>query len=223
MKKCIISAILGAIGMLLLLLMSNNDIPISPQPPKEYVHMDYISNITNENCFMCSDIAQSIASLHWSEDNIGIVDLNSFELLYLEINRYNDCGELINEPAGYMESCSLVNGDKKTYVHTTVFPDNAYAQVQITGVKCVIDRDFIQNKLCQSCLDAINDLWYNGRPPVEYAVISFAERTIRPLISSYPWFSAGNFGLDCAFNEDGTIDILVHYCPNRYESEIEKQ
>ena len=50
----------------------------------------------------------------------------------------------------------------------------------------------------------------------EYAIVSFADRTIRPLVSCYPWFSAGNFGIDCEFKENGAIDLLIHYCPNRY-------
>ena len=33
---------------------------------------------------------------------------------------------------------------------------------------------------------------------------------------SYPWFSAGDYGVDCEFKDDGKIDLLIHYCPSRY-------
>ena len=32
----------------------------------------------------------------------------------------------------------------------------------------------------------------------------------------YQWFAAGNYGIDCEFKDNGDIDLLVHYCPARY-------
>lgn len=154
---------------------------------------------------------------YWGEDNVGIVDLNTFELLHLPINRYGDHGELIEEPSGVMLSDSLMNQETETYVHAYIFPDNAFATVDMTGVQYTIDRNNIQNHLCQTCLDSINSLWFTGQPPAEYAVVSFEEKTIQPLLNAHPWFSAGNYGIDCEFKEDGAIDLLVHYSPNRYE------
>ena len=148
---------------------------------------------------------------------MGIVNLNTFELLYLEINRYDDYGNLIEEPAGYMSSVGLSDKEADSYAHAYCFPDNAYASVQITGVQYDIDREMIQSKLCQTCFKSINDLWFTDQPPAEYAVISFEDRTIQPLLNAHPWFAAGNYGVDCEFKTDGDIDLLIHYCPNRYE------
>ena len=50
-----------------------------------------------------------------------------------------------------------------------------------------------------------------------YAVISFEDRTIQPLLNAHPWFAAGNYGVDCEFKKNGEIDLLVHYAQNRYE------
>lgn len=102
------------------------------------------------------------------------------------------------------------------YAHAYVFPDNAYVGVQITGVQYAIDRNMIQSQLCQTCLDSINSLWFTTQFPAEYAVISFKDRTIQPLLNSYPWFASGNFGIDCEFGNDGVIDLLI-YAPNRYK------
>lgn len=109
-----------------------------------------------------------------------------------------------------------------SYVHAYSYPDNAYADVQITGVKYAIDRDSVQNHLCQTCLDSINNLWFTDQPPAEYAIVSFEEQTIQPLLNSHPWFSAGNYGIDCAFKDNGAIDLLIHYCPCRYFTAGEK-
>lgn len=209
MKKCILSAIAGAAAMFLILLLIAN--AQNKQEEAEYVHIDFVSAITQDECFVCSEQGP-----YWGEDNVGIVDLNTFELLHLPINRYGDHGELIEEPAGVMLSDGLMNQETETYVHAYIFPDNAYASVDMTGVQYAIDRDSIQSRLCQTCLDSINSLWFTTQPPAEYAVVSFEDRAIRPLLNAHSWFMAGNYGIDCEFKNDGEIDILVHYCPNRY-------
>ena len=214
MKKCILSALAGALAMLIVITIVARISAAQEQTPKEYEHIDYVSNITQEECFVCGT---NNGYSYWGEDNVGIVNLNTFELLYLEINRYDDYGNLIEEPAGYMSSVGLSDKEADSYAHAYCFPDNAYASVQITGVQYDIDREMIQSKLCQTCLKSINDLWFTDQPPAEYAVISFEDRTIQPLLNAHPWFAAGNYGVDCEFKTDGDIDLLIHYCPTRYE------
>ena len=199
----------------LLLLMSACSVGNVPEAePTEYTHIDFVSEITQEDCYLCGNGSDPIVNAYWGEDNVGIVNLNTFELLRIEINRYDDHGQLIEEVAGYMQMGGMHGDD--THVNAATFPDNGYAHVQITGVRYSIDRDSIQTHLCQTCLDTINDMWFSGNPPAEYAIVSFAERTIQPLVECYPWFSAGDYGVDCEFKDDGAIDLLIHYCPSRY-------
>lgn len=209
MRKCILSALGGAVAMFLLLVLIAN---IQNNQETEYEHIDFVSSITPDTCFVCSEHCS-----YWGEDNVGVVNLNTFELLHLPINRYGDHGELIEEPLGVMLSCGIMDEEASTNAHAYVFPDNAYATLQITGVQYAIDRELIQRRLCQTCLDSINSLWFTTQPPAEYAVISFEDRTIQPLLNAHPWFSSGNFGVDCEFKEGGVINLLLHYCPNRYK------
>lgn len=156
-------------------------------------------------------------SLHWGEDNVAIVNLNSFEVLRLEINRYGDHGELIEEAAGYMQTSSLIDDENESYAHAYTFPDNGYANVNLTGVRYAIDRDAIQGHLCQSCLDSINELWFGEDPPAEYGILNFEDHTIRPLVTCTTGFGMGNFHVDCDFEDGGKIDLLIFYCPPRYK------
>ena len=217
MKKCILSALAGALAMLAVIIIAATIHANKDQPPKDYEHIDYVSTITGAECYICSDNGDYTVSAYWGEDNVGIINLNTFEMMRLEINRYGDHGEQIEEVAGYIQTNRLIDNENESYVHAYCFPDNAYASVQITGVQYAIDREMIQSRLCQTCLDSINDLWFTDQPPAEYAVISFEDRTIQPLLNAHPWFAAGNFGVDCEFKENGAIDLLIHYCPNRYE------
>lgn len=217
MKKCILSALAGAFAMLVLLIVVANISAAREQEPEEYEHIDFISTITQDDCFVCGNSTKDPLSLHWDEDNIGIVNLNTFEVLRLEINRYNDYGELIEEAAGYMQTSSLIDKENESYAHAYTFPDNGYTKVNLTGVQYAIDRDTIQGHLCQSCLDSINEMWFDEGPPAEYGVLSFEDRTIRPLVTCTTGFGMGNFHVACNFKEDGKIDLLVFYCPPRYK------
>ena len=204
MKKCILSALLGAVLMFFsMVLIANFD---NRKHTERYEHIDYVSTITPEDCFVCSEKGP-----YWGQDNVGIVDLDTFELLYLPINRYGDNGELIEEPAGVMIRDSLMDLKVERYVHAMIFPDNAYATVGMSGVLYAIDRDSVQTHLCQTCLDSINNMWFTAQPPVEYAVVSFENRTIQPLLNTCPWFAAGNYGINCEFKEKGSIVLLIHY------------
>lgn len=205
--------ILGVLMACLLLVSCGNN-AIEPQETQEYKHIDFVSDLPQEDCFLCGDGGDSSTSLYWGEDNVGIINLNTFELMRIEINRYDDHGQLVEEAAGYMESSHLGSGD--SYAHAFTFSDNGFSHVQITGVQYAIDRKTIQSHLCQTCLDTINDMWFSGNAPAEYAIISFAERTIQPLLANRPWFSAGDYGVDCEFKNDRKIDLLIHYCPFRF-------
>ena len=180
--------------------------------PTEYTHVDYVSAIQGE-CFLCGDGSDPITSHYWGEDNVGIINLNTFELLRLEINRYNDHGQLLEETAGYMQSSHLSGED--SYVHAFTFPDNGYAHVQITGLQYTIDRTSVQERLCQECLDTVNKLVIPGKVPAEYAIVSFADRTIRPLMSNYTWVPVGNYGIDCEFKDNSSINLVIYYCRTR--------
>jgi len=215
MKKCILSAIAGALAMLIVIIVAANVSTAKERIPEDYEHIDYISTISQEECYVCSDTKEFSGFLYWGEDNVGIVNVNTFELLRLEINRYDDQGNLTEEPAGFMSSGGMSNEENESYAHAYCFPDNAYADVQISGVQYAIDRESVQTHLCQTCLDSINDLWFTDMPPAEYAIVSFENRTIQPLLNAHPWFSAGSYGINCEFDEDGKIDLLIHYIAPR--------
>lgn len=199
--------------LLLLTACSNGEQPSISK--KEYEHIPYVSDLSQEECFVCGENPNHPISSYWGEDNVGILNLNTFEVLYIEINRYDDNGQLIEETAGYMQMHSMSNGE--SYVHSSDNPDRGLSHIQIQGDRKPVDAKAIQSFLCQTCLDKINDMYFGDYPPEEYAVVNFSDKSIRPLIKNTTWFTFGNFDVDCDFEEDGDIDLLIHYCPPRYK------
>lgn len=217
MKKCILSAIAGAFAMLVSLIVIANICAAKEQAheKKEYEHIDFVSTITQEECFICGEQSDPLAAAHWGEDNVAILDLNTFEMLRLEINRYGDHGELVTTEAGYMQMYGMETGSGRA--HTFAFPDEGYANVSISGVEYNIDRDSVQNHLCQNCLDSINEEWFGDDPPAEFAVVSYEDKTLRPLVTCITGFGIGNYRVNCEYREDGDIDLLVFHYPFRYD------
>lgn len=212
MKKCILSAIAGAVAMFFTILglayIHNS------REQAEYEHVDFVSAIDQADCYLCGTPSDPQAPAHWSEDNIAILDLNTFKMHRLEINRYGDDGEPITTPAGYLQTGIMET--ENGWLNSMTFPDRGYTSAQIPNVAYSINRDSVQNHLCQSCLDTINDMWFSGDPPAEFAVAHLATAEFRPLIRNSTGFQMGDYYVHCEFNEDGNIRLLIAYLPVRY-------
>lgn len=195
-----------------MLLLTACAAPDTSEPEStEYVHTPYVSTITSSECFICSDEQRS---LYWGEDNVGILNLSTFELLRIEINRYEN-GVLVETPAGVLQTNGMTCG--KSTVHVTTDPDRGYSHVQIKGELQPVDAAAIQPHLCQSCLDKINGMYFGDYPPMEYAIVNFTDRTIRLLVQNTTFFGSGNYAVDCEFKDSGVVDLLVFYCPPRFK------
>ncbi len=205
MKKCILSAIAGAAAMLFIILALAF---INSREPAEYEHVDYLSAIDRADCYLCGT--------QWSEDNVAILDLNTFQMHRLEINRYADDGEPVTTLAGYFQTGIMET--ENGWLSSMTVPDRGYASVQIRDVAYAINRDSVENHLCQSCLDIINKMWFGGNPPAEFAVLHLAAAAFRPLIKNSTGFQMGDYFVDCDCRENGNIDLLIAYLPVRFET-----
>lgn len=105
MKKYILSALGGAAAMFLLLALIANS--HHAKAVEKCEHIDYVSTITEVECYVCGDGGDYTVSAYWGEDNVGLINLNNFDLLYLGINCYGDGRELIRAPSGVMLSCGI--------------------------------------------------------------------------------------------------------------------
>ena len=180
----------------------------------EYVHVDFESAITAEACFLCGEHKGSIGPSTWKPNNIGILNLNTFDILYVEINRYDDKRDLVNTPAGVFAIDGMTSGNGQVNSHLN--SDNGYATIVITGVGYSIDAVVAESKLCQNCLDSINVKIRHGGAPAEYAVVNYEDRTIYPLVTSTVSFGSGDYLIDCQFKGNGEIRLLAAFLPSRY-------
>lgn len=93
-------------------------------------------------------------------------------------------------------------------------PDRGYSHIEIPNVTWEINQKKVQRELCQNCLDQINDACIWGRP-AEFAVVSFKEKQIRPIVDANPWFILGIYSVAIEQKEE-RINLKIDYCPARY-------
>ena len=179
-----------------------------------YKQLEFVSSIEKEDCYLCGDRSDHEISDYWGQDNVGLLCLNSFELLPVEINRYDDGGRLIEEATGVVQMQWKSVGEARVWLVSNV--DRGYADADITPGGGV-DAEAMGTYFCQACLDDFSDSIWGGHEISEIAVINFATREARLLTSSCTGFTFDNYLLDCHFGDDGKINLNITYRPIRYQ------
>lgn len=175
---------------------------------------DYTSAIEQKDCRLCGDAAESGVGEYRGQDNVGLINMNTFDVGCIEINRYGWDGQLIEEATGIFTSRGFALGE--TQVHTWTDVDRGYSHVDVTPSGDGIDTEAISALLCEDCLDAFTGHAAFEEETAEVAVISFESMELRPLEPSWPWFGMDNYLVDCTFKDDGGIDLYIVYRPIRY-------
>lgn len=56
---------------------------------RSYEHINFTSLIEKEDCYLCGDRPNQEISSYLGQDNVGLVNMNTFDVLLVEINRYD--------------------------------------------------------------------------------------------------------------------------------------
>lgn len=181
----------------------------------------YKSRITKEECALCNQQGTPMRSAYSGQKNLGIICINTCNISPVEINRYDDHGNLIEEPS---ETFSIIrNGCRNEGMTTqvTANPERGFANVNVSLTKDVaIDKEAVESLLCSDCLSAIMDEYWNE--PYGVGVIDFDTHEVRLLEEKITGFTFGDYYIDIDRKEkekssDPTeLDLLIIYCPPRY-------
>ena len=221
MKKwtCLITVVLVVVSFAVGFVAGRHD----PEKiaPNSYEHTELISKTTKSECFLCGAGDEALGYYNLRPNNLGILDLNTFDVHYLEVVRYEN-GGLESSTASGVFSVGGVDTSNGS-ISSSLDSDRGYCHVTISNTGFEINRDLIQDRLCQDCLDGLNtDLKWGGTPS-GFAVVNYKDRTIHPIVSSTISFGTGDYLVDCHFKDSNEIRLLIALLPNRYpEHEVEK-
>lgn len=73
----------------------------------EESEIEFTSKIKSDECMLCGDADKTLLPLYKGQINVGIIDLNTFDVCNLKMNRYDDYGNLIEEKA--RSSSTMIN------------------------------------------------------------------------------------------------------------------
>jgi len=180
-----------------------------------YDHVQFISSIEKTSCHLCGDRTDTPLSDYLGQCNLGIIDLNTFDAESAPVFEYTPSSDVpLMEPAGTIQfkSATFENAGMTMMINS----DRGYADISIDNAVSKIEPDKISGFLCQTCLDTFSEQYFADDAPVSLAVVDFSNCVISPLITSRPTFFLGDYLIDCDFQDEGKIDLLVVYRPSRF-------
>ena len=61
----------------------------------------YHSDTAKEDCYLCGGMIETLEPFYWGQENVALISLNTFEVIPIEINRYDRLSrQMIEEYAG---------------------------------------------------------------------------------------------------------------------------
>lgn len=188
----------------------------SNRSQRTYQHINFTSTIEKEDCYLCGNRTDTALAPYWGQDNLGLVNMNTLEVIRVEINTYDMYGAQLKEERGVYLTGSSYLGE--SLIHVFADPDRGYSHITVYNEERTIDPEAVGTFLCQDCLDTFASRYFEDETPSEIAVVNFATREIRPLVVSCPWFTFDNYAVGCDFDKDGEIGLLIDYCPPRFQA-----
>lgn len=177
-------------------------------------HTQFVSAIEKTDCHLCGDRRDTSLSDYLGQENLGLIDLNTFAVEPAPILEYDTAsGERLEGQSGTMKLHSAVLAGASVTMMTD--PDRGYSRVTVGRFDSKIDPDKISAFLCQTCLDAFSADYFTEDDLPALAVVDFSLREITPLIPCRPWYFRGAYMVDCDFESDGGMELLLIYRPGR--------
>jgi len=185
----------------------------------------YQTYAAKEDCCLCGNGA----ALYWEhlgENNVGIVSLNSFQMLLVSINRYADDRKLIEENTGCRESRRFTGDEDGFSAYLMLDADRGVADAQISfNDDQQIQLERTAQHLCEEHFrELVAELYGN---PYGVGIVDLEDAKLYPIKENVIAFQAGDYYIHCDPREtdrDGNplkMNVYVVYTPLRYGYEHE--
>ena len=181
----------------------------------------YFSDTRPEDCFLCGDGKGSLLPLYRGQENLGIINLNTFDLAPVTLNRYDDFGKLIEKSADGISTHITNTGEDGFFLSVTADTDRGYARGYLSFSQAeILDIEKAASHLCSECLNRVMDNCWS-EIPLGMGVIDFSNGGIRLFEENILAFTFGDYYISCTGNSDEedkrNMNLLIFYCPERYQ------
>ena len=190
-----------------------------PEFDTEEIEMIYTSNITEEDCNFCG----TLLNFHRGEDNLGIFSMSDAFVSPININRYDERGRLIQKADSGFGTNINSTGEGGIATRVSADSNRGYATADISmGKDKELDLDLAAQQYCTLCLNRIMSETTWGEP-YGVGMINYKTGEVKLFTESLRGFMLGDYYVSCEPYAEGDseeitdIDVLVFYCPKRYE------
>ncbi len=182
----------------------------------------YPSSTSVEDCYLCSGAIENLVPSYWGQENVAFISLNTFEIIPLEIVRYNEIDEnLLKEHDGIMSFHDSSNIDGGFSVKMMI---NYYRRIAGGSLEFhddeILDIDNAASFLCAECLNGI--IKETNGPYFGVGVIDLETKAIRVLEKRLGGLGFGDYYIFSELQEQEKGDplwmkLLILYCPIQYD------
>lgn len=181
----------------------------------------YCSDTSSKDCYLCGGHIENLIPFYWGQNNIALFSLNTFDIKPIEINRYDRVTrQMIEEYAGAVSFGGGKSMDGGFSASLLLDYDRGYAtgSLDFCGDKA-LDINKAAEFLCTDCLNQI----LPAQPEQCFGVgaIHLDTREVRIFEKQLGGFGLEDFYINCDLigQDDGRMDVLIFYCPIRYQNE----
>ena len=168
-------------------------------------------------CSICNNSTSPISS-HYGEKNLGIISLNSFNITAIEINQYDEDGNI--QKRKNKDNPTLINNftDFSSVISTN--SNRGYAVITIMfNPTEIFDVSGIEKNICADCLEKINSV--NTDTCYTIWFLDFDTMDLIPLQQDVTSIVFNDYFISCKFSNTHSTtaqaDLLIFYCPERYK------
>lgn len=169
--------------------------------------------VEKAECFFCGSLCRISQSELLGQNNVGIISLNTFELLPIEINRYEQ-GRLLEENTGVMQVRSFHLGDESCSVYSMVDADRGIANVTVSPKgNLELNMRKAADHLCEDCLTEFAAQLHGDSYSI--GILNFSTIKLYALRQSIIGFGAGDYHVHVDYDLPDFY-LLITYNPLRY-------
>lgn len=180
--------------------------------PEKYLEENerVMAEVGAEECFWCGLEKEGVSE---GPENVAFISLNTFEIAYVEIHRYDDLGHRVEEPTGGTQVRLERGGEEGFSAFIFENTDRGFAEGTITlNQDAVLDMAKAAKYLCTECLAQLYEL--GGEEKLcGMGIIDFGAGILKPFAQDVGSFGLGDFYVFCDFREGKEMGFLVFYCP----------
>lgn len=210
------------LALLALLLFFSMGCKVAESPVQDD-NAEYLSDIPAEDCYLCGDGIENLNLSCWGQKNVAFVSLNTFEVIPIEINRYDKAdGHLIEEYTDLTSFEGSSNTDNGFSTQMLLNYNRGFASGALEFHSDeTLDVDKAASFLCTDCLNGL--LEPLDGPYFGVGVIDLETKKFQVLGKRLGGFGLGDYFIFCKLQEQEDaaplrMNLLIFNAPVRYKN-----